>query len=282
VKDWFEESLHPNLRQCLSINKVVFEENTGHQKVIIFENDLFGRVLAIDGIVQTTEGDEFIYHEMLSHVPILAHGDVSQVLIIGGGDGGMAREILRYKTISNVTMVELDQSVVNICQTYLPSLSQGAFSDPRLNLIIEDGAEFVKKHEFMWDVIVIDSTDPIGSGEVLFSQNFYTHCKKCLRSGGILVTQNGVPFVQTSSFVDSHKRLSKLFCDVSFYLATIPTYQGGSMAFGFASENKDYSGISLSKLKKRFKAADINTRYYTPEIHLAAFALPAEIQSLME
>jgi spermidine synthase len=282
VNNWFEESLHSSLRQRLSINQVVFEENTAHQKVIVFENDLLGRVLAIDGIVQTTERDEFIYHEMLSHVPILAHGDVSKVLIIGGGDGGMAREILKYKTISCVTMVELDQSVVNVCQTYLPSLSQGAFSDPRFNLIIEDGAEFVKKHEFMWDVIIIDSTDPIGPGEVLFSQIFYTHCKRCLRPGGILVTQNGVPFVQTSSFIDSHKRLSKLFCDVSFYLTAIPTYQGGSMAFGWASENKGYRVIPLSKLKNRFKGADIKTRYYTPEIHLAAFALPPEIQSLMK
>ncbi|MDA0342023.1 MAG: polyamine aminopropyltransferase, partial [Proteobacteria bacterium] len=178
--EWFEEALHPGLTQGLSMDRILFREKTELQDLVIFENRIFGRVLALDGVVQTTEGDEFIYHEMLSHVPILAHGAASRVLIIGGGDGGMAREVLKHPGVRTVTMVEIDPSVIELCRNHLPSISAGAFDDPRLDLVIADGAAFVEVTNDRWDVIIIDSTDPLGPGEVLFGERFYRGCKRCL------------------------------------------------------------------------------------------------------
>lgn len=281
MTDWFEEQLHPGLSQRLSMDRVLFREKTEHQDLVIFENRIFGRVLALDGVVQTTEGDEFIYHEMLSHVPILAHGAVSRVLIIGGGDGGMAREALKHPGISEVTMVEIDPSVVDLCRTHLPSISAGAFDNPRLNLVIADGAKFVEQTDERWDVIIIDSTDPLGPGEVLFSERFYQGCKRCLAPGGILVTQNGVPYVQGAEVTNSHRRLSPQFDDVWFYIAPVPTYQGGHMAFGWATDQTGHRTVPVSAIRKRFQRAGFETRYYTPEAHVASFALPANILKLL-
>jgi spermidine synthase len=281
VIDWFEEALHPGLTQRLSMDRVLFREKTELQDLVIFENRVFGRVLALDGVVQTTEGDEFIYHEMLSHVPILAHGAVSRVLIIGGGDGGMAREALKHPSIAEVTMVEIDASVVDLCRTHLPSISAGAFDDPRLNLVITDGAKFVEEADARWDVIIIDSTDPLGPGEVLFSERFYQGCKRCLSQGGILVTQNGVPYVQGEEVTNSFHRLSPHFRDVWFFLAPVPTYQGGHMAFGWATDTSTHRDASVDIVAQRFNDANFDTRYYTPEVHVAAFALPANIVKLL-
>jgi spermidine synthase len=281
VTEWFEEALHPGLTQRLSMDRVLFREKTDLQDLVIFENRVFGRVLALDGVVQTTEGDEFIYHEMLSHVPILAHGAASRVLIIGGGDGGMAREALKHPGVSEVTMVEIDPSVVDLCRTHLPSISAGAFDDPRLNLIITDGSRFVEETDARWDVIIIDSTDPLGPGEVLFGERFYRGCKRCLVQGGILVTQNGVPFTQGGEVTNSFQRLSPHFQDVWFFVAPVPTYQGGHMAFGWATDTPMHRTLHADILGERFHDAGFETRYYTPEVHVAAFALPANILALL-
>jgi spermidine synthase len=281
VTDWFEEQLHPGLSQRLSMDRVLFREKTEHQDLVIFENRVFGRVLALDGVVQTTEGDEFIYHEMLSHVPILAHGAASRVLIIGGGDGGMAREALKHPGIDEVTMVEIDPSVVELCRAHLPSISAGAFDNPRFKLVIADGAKFVEETDARWDVIIIDSTDPLGPGEVLFSERFYRGCKRCLTPGGILVTQNGVPYVQGAEVTNSHQRMSPHFSDVWFYVAPVPTYQGGHMAFGWATDQAAHRAATASVVSERFRRAGFDTRYYTPEVHVASFALPANILKLL-
>jgi spermidine synthase len=277
---WFEETLHDDLRQRLRVSKVLYREKTEHQDLIIFENPSLGRVLALDGVVQTTEADEHIYHEMLSHVPIIAHGSAGAVLIIGGGDGGMLREVLKHGDIA-ATMVEIDPGVIALCREHLPSLSRGAFDDPRAKLVIADGAQFVAETEQRFDVIIIDSTDPIGPGEVLFGADFYAGCRRCLNRGGVLVTQNGVPFVQPDELRDSYRRLSALFADVAFYLASVPTYNGGSMAFGWASDEPGRRNATLETITTRYRAAGIETRYYNPEIHLGAFALPGEIRALL-
>jgi spermidine synthase len=281
VTEWFEEALHPGLTQRLSMDRILFREKTDLQDLVIFENRVFGRVLALDGVVQTTEGDEFIYHEMLSHVPILAHGAASRVLIIGGGDGGMAREALKHPGIEEVTMVEIDPSVVALCQAHLPSISAGAFDNPKLNLVIADGAKFVEETELRWDVIIIDSTDPLGPGEVLFSERFYKGCKRCLSSGGVLVTQNGVPYVQGDEVRNSFRRLLPHFRDVWFFVAPVPTYQGGHMAFGWATDATGHRAAAIDDVRERFKDAGFETRYYTPEVHVASFALPANILTLL-
>ncbi|MBM86216.1 MAG: spermidine synthase [Rhodospirillaceae bacterium] len=278
---WFEEALHPGITQRLSMDKILYQKSTGLQDLVIFENSVFGRVLALDGVVQTTEGDEHIYHEMLSHVPILAHGAARRVLIIGGGDGGMAREVMRHQSVTDVTMVEIDRTVIDLCRTHIPSLSRGAFDDPRLDLVIADGAVFIEQTDARWDVIIIDSTDPLGPGEVLFGEPFYRGCKRCLTPGGVLVTQNGVPYVQGKEVTNSHRRLVPHFRDVWFYVAPVPTYQGGHMAFGWATDDASLRTISSDVIARRFETLSFTTSYYTPEVHVAAFALPAYVTALL-
>ncbi|MCL4144200.1 UNVERIFIED_CONTAM: hypothetical protein GTU68_039063 [Idotea baltica] len=171
----------------LEEGEVFYDSATDHQRLRVFENAKFGRVLTLDGVVQTTTADEFIYHEMLAHVPILAHGAAKRVLIVGGGDGGMAREVLRHTSVDHVTMVEIDAGVVDFSKEYLPSLSNGAFDDPRLELVIADGAAFVSETDQRFDVMIVDSTDPIGPGEVLFTDTFYGRAKGLLNRNGVLV-----------------------------------------------------------------------------------------------
>ncbi|WP_298442053.1 polyamine aminopropyltransferase [uncultured Ferrimonas sp.] len=268
------ETLYNSYGQSFSIDKVLFESQTEHQHLIIFDNAQFGRVMALDGVIQTTEKDEFIYHEMLTHTPILAHGNAKRVLIIGGGDGGILREVLRHQRIEHVTMVEIDASVVEMCKTYLPNHSAGAFDDPRTNLVICDGREFVRNCQDKFDVIISDSTDPIGPGEALFTSDFYQGCANCLNDDGILVTQNGVCFMQLDEVTTTAKRLSPYFSDQSFYKAAVPTYIGGDMTFAWASHNPQQRQHNIDTIRARFEQANIRTRWYTPQLHLGSFALP--------
>jgi spermidine synthase len=270
----FTETLIDAWMQQLRIDELLFDSKTEHQRMIIFRNATFGRVMALDGIVQTTEKDEFIYHEMLAHVPILAHGAVKRVLIVGGGDGGMLREVCKHRNVETITQVEIDQAVVDMCRQYLPNHSAGAYEDERLNLVIANGLDFVQTTTERFDVIISDSTDPIGPGEALFSAEFYTACRRCLNPGGVLVTQNGVVFIQMEEVTATARHLDQIFTDWHFYSAAVPTYTGGIMAFGWASDAKSLRRQPLDTLTQRFEKAAIETRYYTPEIHLAAFALP--------
>ena len=274
MPEWLNEILHPELGQHVRIDRVLHRKTTELQEILIFENAVLGRVLVLDGVIQTTEADEFIYHEMLTHVPILAHGCTRHVLVLGGGDGGMIEEVLKHDSVEKVVMVEVDRSVVNLCQEYFHSLCQGAFDDPRLELVIADGSQYVTTSDQFFDIVIVDSPDPIGPGANLFSQEFYFNCGRCLRPGGVLVTQNGVPFVQEKELRNSAARLSQHFADVAFYRASIPTYYGGDMAFGWASNAVTLRTISICQLQSRFSQANLDPRYYSPEIHMAAFATP--------
>ncbi|WP_339633744.1 polyamine aminopropyltransferase [uncultured Sneathiella sp.] len=276
----FDEGLHSGVNLALNVEKVIYREKTDLQDLVIFENSQFGRVMSLDGAVQTTEKDEFIYHEMFVHVPLLAHGKVRRVLIIGGGDGGAARQLMKHRNIA-VTLVDIDRTVIELSKKYMPSVSGGAFDDPRLELVIADGCKFVEETDARWDVIIIDSTDPHGPGEVLYTEEFYRDCKTCLSEGGIIITQNGVPFVQESELRESYDRLGGLFKDVTFYLAAIPSYVGGVMAYGWATDEADHRKTGLAKLAQRYIEAELETEYYTPEIHQAAFALPLHIQKML-
>ena len=280
MSDWSVEKLHDDFAQSLRVDRLLYDSETEHQRLKVFENPTFGRILTLDDVVQTTEGDNFIYHEMLTHVPILAHGTAKRVLIVGGGDGGMAREVLRHQTVEHVTMVEIDAGVVAFSKEYLPMLSQGAFDDPRLDLVISDGADFMRDTDRKFDVIIVDSTDPIGPGEVLFTDTFYGHAKRALTTGGILVTQNGVPFLQGEELSNTMRAFTALFADATCYLATIPTYAGGPMAFGWGTDG-DARQTPLDVLQGRFDAAGFSTDYYTPAVHQAAFALPGYVQKLL-
>lgn len=278
--EWVTESLHQHYAQRLRVDEMLYDSNTEHQRLKVFQNGQFGRILTLDDVVQTTEGDNFIYHEMLTHVPILAHGNAKRVLIIGGGDGGMAREALRHRSVEHVTMVEIDAGVVDFSKEYLPMLSDGAFDDPRLNLVINDGALFMKENTEKFDVIIVDSTDPIGPGEVLFTDTFYGHAARSLTEDGIIVTQNGVPFMQGDELTGTLRAFQALFSDASCYLASVPTYAGGPMAFGWGSHSDKARNVSLADVEARFAAAGIETGYYNPEIHKAAFALPNYVKRL--
>ncbi|WP_077044644.1 polyamine aminopropyltransferase [Pseudomonas sp. KK4] len=268
------ETLYEGYGQRFRMDKLLHEVRTEHQHLVIFENPRMGRVMALDGVIQTTEADEFIYHEMLTHVPILAHGNARRVLIIGGGDGGMLREVTKHASVEHITMVEIDGTVVDMCKQFLPNHSNGAYDDPRLNLVIDDGMRFVANTTEKFDVIISDSTDPIGPGEVLFSENFYQACHRCLNEGGILVTQNGTPFMQIEEVKTTAGRLRSLFPDWHFYQAAVPTYIGGSMTFAWGATNPACRQLSRETLQQRFAGSGIVTRYYNPEIHIGAFALP--------
>jgi len=271
---YWTETLHDSWGQTLRVDEVLFEVDSGHQHLLIFRNAMFGTVLALDGVVQTTEKDEFIYHEMLTHVPIVSHGACRKVLIIGGGDGGILREVCRHPAVTSITQVEIDPAVIELSRKYLPHHSQGAFDDPRLTLVIDDGVRFVQQCGERFDVIISDSTDPQGPAEALFTSPFYAGVKRCLEPGGIFVAQNGVAFVQTAEVLNTANRLRPLFEDVSFYTCAVPTYTGGIMTFAWASDDPAKRQATLAEIIRRWDDTAIDSCYYTAELHHASFALP--------
>ena len=275
----FDERLHAGAWQSLEISRELFRGASEYQSILVFENPLLGRVLVLDDVVQTTEADEFIYHEMLAHLPILGHTEVSEVLIIGGGDGGMLEEVLKHP-LARVTVVELDACVVEICREHLPSICGAAFDDPRNDLIIGDGAAYVADTDRRFDLIIVDSPDPMGPAKILFGQSFYANCRRALRDGGLLVTQNGVPFFQSNEVRGSARAFANLFRNWGFYVAPIPAYYGGHMAFGWASNGVDLA-LGLDDFGRK-RASSLDTRYYNSDVHEAAFALPTYIRDLID
>jgi spermidine synthase len=283
---WFEEKLHSEIinqgyTQRFQVSRVIHREKTDFQELTIFETPAFGRVLALDGIIQTTERDEFIYHEMLVHVPLIAHGRAKRVLIIGGGDGGVLREVLRH-SVDHATMVEIDGQVIDLCREHLPGLSAGAFDDPRARVLVDDGIRFVADTAETFDAIIVDSSDPVGPNEVLFTDAFYADCRRRLTPGGVLITQSGVAFLQRAEVTDGYKRLKPHFADVGFYVIAVPTYVGGFMALSWASDDFDLRRQPEPVLAERYAAVGLDTRYYSPAMHKAAFALPPFISRLMD
>lgn len=281
MAQWYTESLYPELVQRLRIGKIVYHKKTDNHEIMVFEHAQLGRVLTLDGVLQTTEADEYVYHEMIAHVPLLAHGAAKRVLIVGGGDGGSLRRCLSHD-VAKVTVVEIDRAVVDCCRRHLAAIGAGAFDDPRAELVIDDGNRFVAETGDAFDAIIIDSTDPNGPGEVLFSQEFCARCRRCLAPGGILVAQNGVPFVEGEVLRDAARRLGAVFARAGFYIAAIPTYYGGYMAFGWATDGADPRQTPVERIRERFEASDLETRFYTPEIHVGAFNLPPFIAELAE
>jgi spermidine synthase len=278
----FNETLYPGVEVCYSCDEILYQEKTEHQDLVLFTNPVFGKVLMLDGVTQVTTKDEFIYHEMMSHVPILAHGAAKNVLIVGGGDCGLAEEVLKHPTVENLVQVEIDASVVEFSKEHFGDFNKGVLEDNRFELVIADGMKFAAETDRRFDVVIVDSTDPHGPGAVLFSEEFYRNAHRMLTPGGILVTQNGVPFLQEEELVTSVERFSRIFKDAAAYIAAIPTYFGGHMTLGWATDNPDLRRQAVSVLEERFKAADFETRYYTPDVHAAAFALPKFILDAVE
>ncbi|CTQ56032.1 Spermidine synthase [Roseibium album] len=278
----FNETLYPGVEVSYSCDEILYQEKTEHQDLVLFTNPVFGKVLMLDGVTQVTTKDEFIYHEMMSHVPIIAHGSAKNVLIVGGGDCGLAEEVLKHPTVETLVQVEIDASVVEFSKEHFGDFNEGVLEDKRFELVIADGMKFAAETDRGFDVVIVDSTDPHGPGAVLFSEEFYRNVHRMLTPGGVLVTQNGVPFLQEEELVTSVERFSRIFKDAAAYIAAIPTYFGGHMTLGWATDNPDLRRQAVSVLEERFKAADFETRYYTPDVHAAAFALPKFILDAVE
>jgi spermidine synthase len=277
AKRWISENLFDalGLRMTYEVERVLYETQTEHQHLVLFEHRFFGKMLMLDGATQVTTRDEFIYHEMMTHVPILAHGSAKEVLIVGGGDCGIAEEVLKHKSVARLTQVEIDASVVEFSKQHFPEFTKSVIGNKRFDLVIDDGMNYVAKTDRRFDVIIVDSTDPQGPGKVLFSRKFYAACKRCLRKGGVMVTQNGVPIFQAGELRSGIAKFRQLFADGTCYVAAIPTYVGGHMAMGWATDNSRLRQLPAATIAARYrKAGSFPTKYWTPQVHVAAFALP--------
>jgi spermidine synthase len=281
---WIAETLFDDLgfRMTFKVDKVLYELQTEHQHLVLFEQPFFGKMLMLDGATQITKKDEFIYQEMMCHVPLFAHGKARDVLIIGGGDCGIAEEVLKHKTVRRLTQVEIDPAVIEFAKEHFPEFTKPVFADKRFESVIDDGMKYVARTDRRFDIIIVDSTDPIGPGKVLFSPKFYAGCKRCLNKGGVLVSQNGVPIFQKSELTTTIGRFRKLFADGACYIAAIPTYVGGHMALGWATDDTSLRSTPVKTIAARYRSAGtFATRYWTPEVHVAAFALPRFIAELV-
>ncbi len=283
-KRWIPETLFDSLgfRMSYAVDKVLYEMQTEHQHLILFEHQFFGKMLMLDGATQISSRDEFIYQEMMSHLPLFAHGNPKEVLIIGGGDCGIAEEVLKHRSVKHLTQVEIDANVVEFAKEHYPEFTKPVFADKRFESVIDDGFKYVGETKRRFDVIIVDSTDPQGPGAILFTKEFYARCKRCLTKGGILVTQNGVPFFQADELKTSIGHFSGLFKDATCTVAAIPVYVGGHLAMGFATDNKDARQTSAKVIAARYKkAGSFKTKYWTPELHVGAFAVPRFIADIV-
>jgi spermidine synthase len=284
AKRWIPETLFDDLgfRMTFEVEKVLYELQTEHQHLVLFEHRFFGKMLMLDGATQISKKDEFIYQEMMSHVPLFAHGNAEDVLIVGGGDCGIAEEVLKHRTVKRLTQVEIDPAVIAFAKEHFPEFTGPVFADKRFESVIDDGARYVARTDRRFDAIIVDSTDPIGPGKILFGGKFYAGCKRCIKPGGVLVTQNGVPFFQKNELAETMMKFRRLFADANCYVAAIPVYVGGHMAMGIASDDNRLRRHSVETIAERYrKAGSFKTKYWTPEVHVAAFAQPRFIADLV-
>jgi len=267
---WFTEIHGENYGITIKVKNVLKSINTKFQKLDVYETEGFGKLLTLDDLVMVTERDEFIYHEMIAHVPLFCHNLPETVLVIGGGDGGTVREILKHKTVKHIDMVEIDEEVVIAAKEFFPSLSC-ELDNPKVKLHFKDGVEFVKNKKDLYDIIIIDSTDPINVGEGLFTTEFYKNCFNALKDGGILTNQSESPFHNADWVTNIYKKLNKVFPIVKMYIASVPTYPAGIWSFAFCSKNVD----PLKNFNEnRYNEYRLKLKYYNNEIHKACFAVP--------
>ena len=272
----FTEDLYKKYNQNITIEKKVVEKNSLYQNILIFDSKYFGRVMTLDKVIQITEHDHHVYSEMLTHVPILSHGNIKKVLIIGGGDGAIASEVLKYKEIEEISICEIDKEVINLSKIYLKKINKGSLNNSRVNIIIKDASKLIENKDFKnyFDLIIADRPDPIGPGKNLFKIKFYKNIKNILSERGIAVFQTGVPFFQGKELKITNQYLKNTFKLSGAYLTVVPTYIGGYMALTWASKKTDMSkNISINK--------NLNTEYYTSDIHRASFILPNWVKKIL-
>lgn len=277
---WFSESHTPDVKLSLRVTKQLYSKDSSYQHIEVIETPEFGRVLTLDGNIMLTERDEFIYDEMITHVPMSVHPNITKVLVIGVGDGGVIKELTRYDQIEQIDLVEMDEMVAEACIQYLPE-NASRLSDARVNIYYENALKFIRKCENKYDLIIVDSNDPFGPSEGLFTREFYGNCYKALKEDGIMVNQQGSPFYaeDAAALQRSHKRIHSTFPISKVYQAHIPTYAAGYWLFGFAS--KKYHPIDDFDAD-RWKSKNLGTKYYTTRLHVGAFYLPAFLEDMLE
>ncbi|HID79780.1 MAG TPA: polyamine aminopropyltransferase [Aquifex aeolicus] len=264
---FFERDPYAPVRHCYAVSKVLYHTKSQYQEILVFENPFFGKILVLDGVVQLTERDEFIYHEMLAHVPLMAHPNPKKVLIIGGGDGGTLREVLKHKSVEEAVLVEIDREVIETSKRFFPNLSE-SFEDPRAIVVNEDGVKYLQDYENEFDVIIVDSTDPVGFAYVLTTEEFFKTVFRALKGDGIYAGQSESLHYHLDIVRRFQNNLNSAFPIVDLYTAVIPTYAGYWWTFSIASKKYDV------RQPKREK--DYETKYYSPVVHKNAF-LPDEL-----
>ncbi|VYT81377.1 polyamine aminopropyltransferase [Clostridium paraputrificum] len=277
---WYTENQTDNVKFSMRVKKTLYSKKSQFQQIDVIDTYDFGRVLVIDGWTMITEKDEFIYHEMITHVPMMVNKDIKNVLVIGAGDGGTVRELTRFNSIERIDMVELDEEVVKAAREYLPFTSC-KLDDPRVNLYFQDGIKFVENQNNLYDLIIVDSTDPIGPGEGLFTREFYKNCYEALTDKGILVNQGESPYydMNKKEMKRSNEKLKDIFPICEVYQYMIPTYPSGYWFFGFASKKlhpvNDFD-------EEFYNSLNLKDRYYNKDVHKASFALPNYVKELLK
>ena len=277
---WFSEKHTPNVKFSIRVDRQLYSGQRDFQRIDVFESPEFGRILVLDGYLMLTEKDEFIYHEMIVHTPLAVHPHVKNVLVIGAGDGGAVRELTRYPEIGRIDLAEIDGQVIEVCKKFLPQTSC-KMDDPRVHIYVEDGLKFVRRHADEYDLIIVDSTDPFGPGEGLFTKEFYGNCYKALKEDGIMVNQHESPFYEQDALAmqRAHKRIIESFPFSRIYQAHIPTYPSGHWLFGFST--KKYHPLKDLD-ETRWNERGLKCRYYTTTLHRGAFYLPAYVEEMLE
>ena len=277
---WFSENHTPDVQLSLRVDRQLYSRKSDYQKIDVLETPEFGKVLVLDGNIMLTERDEFIYDEMITHVPMAVHPCITRVLVIGVGDGGVVRELTRYDQIERIDLVEMDEMVAEACRQYLPE-NACRLDDDRVHIYYENALKFIRRCENKYDLIIVDSNDPFGPSEGLFTREFYGNCYKALKADGIMVNQQGSPFYTEDAMAmqRSHKRIVNTFPISRVYQAHIPTYAAGYWLFGFAS--KKYHPIEDLN-PERWNSQHLRTRYYTTRLHVGAFYLPAFLEEMLE
>lgn len=278
MDNFYKEITPAGFGVAIKIKEVLFSKQSQFQKIEIIESDsVLGKILTLDDLMMTTEGDEYFYHEMIAHIPMINHKNPKSVLVIGGGDGGTVREVLKHDTVEKVVLCEIDGMVIDACKKYLPTIA-GKLEDPKVDVLVEDAIEYIKNKEDEFDIILIDSTDPMGPGEGLFTEEFYTNVRKSLKKGGIVAAQSESPVVNKEEIKKMYKLLKKVFPITSTFTSPIPTYPGGYWAWAFCSE--DVEPLSYID-EKRCEDITKTSKIYNKEYHIARFALPNFLKELL-
>ncbi len=278
INGWFSETsdIWPGLALSIEIEKTLFSRKSIFQQIDLYKTKHHGKMLVLDGIIQLTDFDEFAYQEMLAHIPLFAHSQPEKVLVIGGGDGGILREIAKHDTVLSIDICEIDEKVIQVSKKFLPNMSIG-FDDPRVNIHIADGSEFVLHHPSEYDVIIVDSSDPVGPGEILFEKTFYENAGNALRENGLMAVQAESFFLHPEEVKAIVRNMRSLFKHHGYAYSLIPTFTGGHVGICIGSNGAEPSKPSRS-ISKQFQSG---LKYYNPKIHEAAFVLPRFAEKLI-